>query len=187
MLPPPAPEKPVAAPVVAAAPVAPAPAATSPTLPSPKVSQPLTEAAPPSRPAGSPPPVPAPPMAAATTAPVTSASAPAGSPPIAEAPVPTPGPAPLTPAQRLVKSAPSIGKVKEFVADQGFVVLSAGSKQGINQGLKFDIRRDASIIGRIKITNADENEAVADLDFKSVPTGVTIREGDEIIGVVLQR
>ena len=105
---------------------------------------------------------------------------------MADAPVPTPANAPLTPAQRLVKSAPSIGKVKEFVPDQGFVVLSAGTKQGVSAGLKFDIRRDASIVGRVKITSADDNEAVADVDFKSVPAGVSIREGDEIIGVVLQ-
>ena len=110
----------------------------------------------------------------------------AGSPALTAPPVPAAPDAPLTPAQRLVKSAPSIAKVKEFVADQGFVVLSSGSKQGIKAGTKFDIRRDASVVGRIAITSVDETESVADIDVRSVPTGVTVRPGDEIIGVVLQ-
>ena len=110
----------------------------------------------------------------------------AGSPAVADTPAPAPIEAPLTPAQRLVKSAPAIAKVKEFVADQGFVVLSAGSKQGLSEGVKFDLRRDASVVGRIKISSVDEMESVANLDFKSVPAGVTVQAGDEVIGVVRQ-
>lgn len=111
------------------------------------------------------------------------ATAPAGSPAITAAPAVE---APLTPAQRLVKSAPSIARVKEFVPDQGFVVLSAGSKQGLTEGAKFDLRRDASIVGRIKISGVDTAESIANVDSRSVPAGVTIRAGDEVIGMVRQ-
>jgi hypothetical protein len=93
--------------------------------------------------------------------------------------------APLTPLQRRVKDAPSIGTVKEYVAEQGFVTLAAGKKNGIKEGMKFDLRRDASVVGRVTISIAEDSEAVADLDPKSVPAGVTVKTGDEIIAVVL--
>ena len=100
-------------------------------------------------------------------------------------PLPSIADVPLTPLQRRVKSSPSLGKVKEYQPDQGFVVLSAGSKQGLKEGVKLDLRRDAAIVGRIKITSVEESESVADVEFKSVPEGVTLQQGDEIIGVVL--
>ena len=101
------------------------------------------------------------------------------------APVPALADVPLTPLQRRVKNSPSLGKVKEFQPDQGFVVLSAGSKQGLKPGLTLDLRRDASVVGRIIVSSVEDTESVADVNFKSVPAGVTILPGDEIIGVVL--
>ena len=120
-------------------------------------------------------------MAAAAPS-ATVATAPAGSAP--SAPV-TPAAPALTPLQRRVKDAPSIGAVKEYVAEQGFVTLAAGKKNGIKEGMKFDLRRDAAVVGRVTISIAEDNEAVADLDPKSVPAGVTVKSGDEIIAVVL--
>lgn len=96
-------------------------------------------------------------------------------------------PLPLTPLQRRVKEAPSIGKVKEVVLDQGFVTLDAGTKHNVQKGTKFDLRREAAVVGRITVTDADEAEAVADLDPKSVPAGVTVQAGDEVISVMLDR
>lgn len=126
------------------------------------------------------------PSVSAPVSPARPLTAAAGSPAVIDTPAPAAAEAPLTPAQRLVKSAPSIAKVKEFVADQGFVVLSAGSKQGLSEGVKFDLRRDASVVGRIKISSVDEVESIANLDFKSVPAGVTVQAGDEVIGMVRQ-
>lgn len=175
---------------------APAPAPAASTKPAPEVSSaPPSTAAPSassssstSRPAGSPTSAPPPAAAKAADAPPASLAAPEAARPastlaINEPPPPVAAPS-LTPAQRLVKGAPSIGKVKEFLPDQGFVVLSVGTKQGINQGSVFDLRREASIVGRIKVTSADEEEAVADLDYKSVPGGITIKPGDEIVTVM---
>ncbi len=165
----------------------------SPALVAAPAPKPVVAASPSSRPAGSPPSAPptvpakpaeTPSAPASTPSPEPGKSAAAGSPVAgSEAPPAVEAPS-LTPTQRLVKSAPSIGKVKEFVPDQGFVVLSVGTKQGVNQGSSFDLRRDASIVGRIKITSADEEESVADLDYKSVPGGITIKAGDDIITVM---
>ena len=117
---------------------------------------------------------------------------PAKAPPTGSAGTPAPAvaaapdaPLPLTPLQRRVKDSPSLGKVKEVVADQGFVTLDAGTKQGVQKGLKFDLRRDSAVVGRISISDVEETEAVADLDPKSVPAGVTVKAGDEVISVIL--
>lgn len=98
---------------------------------------------------------------------------------------PVPAPPPLTPLQKKVLSMPSIAKVKEYQKDAGFVVISAGSNQRVSKGAKFDLRRDHAVVGRITVGESiDATEAVADLDPASVPAGVTVEVGDEVIQVV---
>lgn len=93
-----------------------------------------------------------------------------------------PAAAPLTPLQKEVAAANPVAKIKTVVLDQGFVVLDSGSKQQISKGMKFDIRRGNSVLAKVTVTDAvDEQEAVADLDLASIPTGVTIEPGDELI------
>lgn len=88
----------------------------------------------------------------------------------------------LTPAQKQVKAAKSVGKVKTVVKDQGFLVLDVGSKQGITKGQQLEVRRENSVLGRLRVSESiDENEAVADLDLSSIPAGVSIEPGDEVI------
>lgn len=91
----------------------------------------------------------------------------------------------LTPLQKQVLAAPVVAKVKTVVKEQGFVVLDAGSKRQISAGQAYEIRRNSAVLARIKVTDAVEaEEAVADLDFTSIPAGVTIEPGDEIIAPV---
>jgi hypothetical protein len=88
----------------------------------------------------------------------------------------------LTPQQKEVAAAVAVAKVKTVVMDQGFVVINAGSKQQIGKGMKFNIRRGNAVLAKVTVTDSvDEQEAVADLDLASIPTGVTIEPGDEII------
>ncbi len=88
----------------------------------------------------------------------------------------------LTPLQKQVQDAKPVAKVKTVVKEQGFVIIDAGSKQSITKGQAFDIRRGNAVLAKIRVTETiEENEAVADLDLASVPTGVTIEPGDEII------
>jgi hypothetical protein len=88
----------------------------------------------------------------------------------------------LTPVQKQVKAAPTIAKIKTIVKDQGFVVLDAGAKQGLKQGQELQVRRDNGVLGKLKVTSTiEENEAVADLDLASIPPGISIEPGDEII------
>ncbi len=88
----------------------------------------------------------------------------------------------LTPMQKQVKAAPAIAKIKTMVKDQGFVVLDAGSKQGLTPGQELLVRRENGVLGKLKVTSTiEENEAVADLDLASIPPGISIEPGDDVI------
>ena len=88
----------------------------------------------------------------------------------------------LTPLQKQVQDAKPIAKVKTVVKEQGVVIIDAGSKQGIQKGLAFDIRRGDAVLAKVRVTETvEENESVADLDLASIPAGVSIEPGDEII------
>lgn len=88
----------------------------------------------------------------------------------------------LTPLQKQVQDAKPVAKVKTVVKEQGFVIIDAGSKGGIIKGTAFDIRRGNAVLAKIRVTDTiEESESVADLDLASIPTGITIEPGDEII------
>lgn len=90
-------------------------------------------------------------------------------------------PAPFTQRQRLIMSVPAIAKVTQYEQQYGFVVITAGASQKLEKGMSFAVRRGPAIIGRIKITEVENNSAVGDLDSRTVPAGVTIKTDDEVI------
>lgn len=91
----------------------------------------------------------------------------------------------LTPLQQQVMSAPAVARVKTVVREQGFVIIDAGLAQGLSAGQKYEIRRANAVLAKVTVTDSiEQNEAVADLDFASIPTGVTIEPGDELIAPV---
>jgi len=101
------------------------------------------------------------------------------------APAPTGlAPGELTPLQKRVKDAPSLGKVQDFVAEHGFVTFQVVADSGLKPGMQFDLRREASVVGRIKIDIIEGTDVIANLDPKSLPAGVTVQKGDEIISVI---
>lgn len=88
----------------------------------------------------------------------------------------------LTALQQRVLAAKPVAKLKAVVREQGFIVVDAGSKAGLAKGRKFEVRRDGAILARVVIADTVEaDEAVADLDLASIPAGVTLEVGDEII------
>ena len=90
-------------------------------------------------------------------------------------------PPPMTPRQRQVVGMPPIAKVLQFNKDNGFVVIDAGTNKKLERGNSFALRRDKFIIARIKIGDVDQQEAIGDVDSQSVPAGVTIEAGDDVI------
>lgn len=94
-------------------------------------------------------------------------------------------PAPLTPDQRHLLTLPAIAKIKQSVADEGFVVIDAGSGKSLSQGMKFNVRRGAAVVGRLTLTDSIEiDEAIADIQPGSTPAGIELRVGDELVQIV---
>lgn len=86
------------------------------------------------------------------------------------------------PLQLKIKSLPAVAKVKSFNPDYSFVELDAGKNKSLEKGMSFDLRRDAMIVGKVIIGETVEDAlSIADVDPKSVPAGVVIQPGDEII------
>jgi hypothetical protein len=90
-------------------------------------------------------------------------------------------PLPQTPRQRMIAGAPALAEVKQFAKDYGFVEITAGSGSRIEIGMGFAIRRGNAIIARIKVTDVEASSAVADVDSRSLPPGVIIETGDQVI------
>jgi hypothetical protein len=90
-------------------------------------------------------------------------------------------PLPPTPRQRMIAAAPVLAEVKQFAKDYGFVEITAGAGRKIEVGMGFAVRRGNAIIARIKVTDVENESAVADVDSRSLPPGVLIETGDEVI------
>ena len=90
-------------------------------------------------------------------------------------------PPPLTPRQRQVLAMPAIARVKEYHKDNGFILVYAGKNKKLENGMTFALRRQNAIIGRIKIGESEDKESIGDVVPRSVPPGVTIEVGDELI------
>jgi hypothetical protein len=88
----------------------------------------------------------------------------------------------LNPLQVKIKNLPAIAKVKKFNEQFSFVELDAGKNRKLEKGMKFNIRHDAMIVGKITIGDTvNDSESIADLDPNSVPPGAVILPGYEVI------
>ncbi len=120
-----------------------------------------------------------PPAAAVSAAPPSAVI----TPPAAQAPAPA-APAPLTAQQSHLLTLPAIAKIKEAHLNEGFVLIDAGTARNMAAGMKFDLRRGASLVGRVTLTDAIEaTEAIADIQPMSVPIGVEPQPGDELVQI----
>ena len=89
----------------------------------------------------------------------------------------------LTPLQKKIREAPAIAKVSDVNEGLGFVVINAGSSKGIEEGSRFNIRRDKFIVAEVEIDKVvDADSSIGNIDSSKKPPGISIRKGDEIIG-----
>ena len=87
-----------------------------------------------------------------------------------------------TPLQLKIKNLPAIAKIKSYNSDLAFVEMDAGKNRNIEKGMTFDIRRDSMLVGKVKVSDTIEDAScIADVDIKTVPTGVQIQAGDELV------
>ncbi|MBT7982706.1 MAG: hypothetical protein HN584_09070 [Akkermansiaceae bacterium] len=89
----------------------------------------------------------------------------------------------LTPLQKKIREAPAIGQVTAVKEGLGFVVINAGSSKGIEEGSRFNIRRDKFIVAEVEINEVvDADNSIGNIDSSKKPLGISIRKGDEVIG-----
>jgi predicted nucleic acid-binding Zn-ribbon protein len=65
--------------------------------------------------------------------------------------------------------------------DWGFVIIDGGENKGITVDTKLLVTRGTDTIGRLNIIGVQGNKTVANIDQKSVRTGVTVNPGDRVI------
>jgi len=91
-------------------------------------------------------------------------------------------PLPRTSWAAKVSDLPTIGKVADYQRDYGFVVMRSAPSRKIEKGQRFAIRRGKALLAKIGVTEVEEDgSAVANVDAKSMPIGVTIEVGDDVV------
>ncbi len=80
------------------------------------------------------------------------------------------------------KSFPTLRtKISSVYRNWGFVILSAGDKQGVVSGSNLDVLRGNELIGKLKVTAVESGRASADIILDSVAEGVTLQAGDSVV------
>ena len=86
------------------------------------------------------------------------------------------------PLQAKIKNLPAMAKIKTYNSELGFIEMDAGKNRNIEKGTTFHIRRDAMLVGRVRVTDSiEEASCIADVEPKSVPEGCEIHAGDELV------
>jgi len=89
----------------------------------------------------------------------------------------------LSPLQKKIREAAAIGKVSDVQSDLGFVVIGAGSANGIQPEQRYNVRRGTFIVGEIVVESVeDERNAIANIDPSKSAPGLALRVGDDVIG-----
>lgn len=73
------------------------------------------------------------------------------------------------------------GKVMAVNPGWGFCVISTGDKQGAAHGKVMIVARDGKAIGKVKITNVEANQSIADIMASTFVRGMFVQPGDEVI------
>jgi hypothetical protein len=65
--------------------------------------------------------------------------------------------------------------------DWGFLVIGAGSNSGFTPQTSLIVQRDGRLIGRVRPSSIEPTQTIAEIDFKSIATGVRIQPGDRVM------
>lgn len=63
----------------------------------------------------------------------------------------------------------------------GFVVIGAGSNSGFSPQTGLIVQRDGRMIGRVRPSAIEPAQTIAEVDFKTLPSGVRLQPGDRVI------
>ncbi len=79
---------------------------------------------------------------------------------------------------RRIRNAPMLTTVLDVIEEHGLVVIGAGSRQNVEDGDEFSIRRDDRIVARVRVVEVDEAVAAAAI----VPGSIIVQDNPEIVG-----
>ena len=89
----------------------------------------------------------------------------------------------MTPLQLKIREAPAIGKVKDVNEELAFIVIGAGSANGIEAGKRYNVRRDKIIVAEVLIDSVvDGSNSIGNVDITRLTPGLNVRPGDDVIG-----
>lgn len=90
-------------------------------------------------------------------------------------------------AKRIIERNARIGRnameavVTAVDQDWGFLVIGAGSNSGFTPQTGLLVMRDGRMIGRVRPSSIEPNQTIAEIDFKSIASGVRIQPGDRVM------
>ena len=62
-----------------------------------------------------------------------------------------------------------------------FVVLNLGDKNGVVGNAEMLIKRGTQLVGKVRVTSVEPSTSIADIVANSVPRGLSIQPGDNVI------
>jgi hypothetical protein len=72
-------------------------------------------------------------------------------------------------------------RVTAVDTDWGFLVIGAGSNSGFTPQTTLLVKRDGRLIGKVNPSAIEPTQTIAEIDFKSLSSGVRIQPGDSVI------
>jgi hypothetical protein len=73
------------------------------------------------------------------------------------------------------------GRVLAVNPAWNFVVLSIGDRQGVMNNAELLLKRDGQYLGKVRITSVEPSTSIADIVANSLPPGVAVQPGDNVI------
>lgn len=89
----------------------------------------------------------------------------------------------LSDSQRRIQEAPAIATVQQYLPDQGFAVIDAGSARGLKTGQVYAVRRGPYIIAKkVEVgETVEESQSVIGVNASALQPGESLKPGDEVI------
>ena len=80
------------------------------------------------------------------------------------------------------KSFPTLKtSISSIYRNWGFVILSAGDRQGVVTDSVLDVVRGGEVIAKLRVTSVEAGRASADIVLDSVADGTTLHAGDSVV------
>jgi len=73
------------------------------------------------------------------------------------------------------------GRILAVNPSWNFVVLNLGDRNGVLNNAEMLVKRGAQLVGKVRITSVEPSSSIADIVSNSVPHGLTIQPGDNVI------